>query len=163
MSADDLDQTQRWRLLLGEAADATLGAPSSERVLGMDAALAWLYGRDRSLAERDVRERTGGLEASALSVPDWIDQVHRLFRSHEHRRSRSDPTLALAAGRGGGCHAGRTFERARARYGCRTCLALWARPQSRRARRARTHRRLGGLSPQRAGLDRSTASALPIS
>src|SRR5690242_4524077 len=90
MSTDDLDQTQRWRLLLGEAADATLGAPSSERVLGMDAALAWLYGRDRSLAELDVRERTGGLEASALSVPDWIDQVHRLFPRETIERLEQD-------------------------------------------------------------------------
>lgn len=66
----------RWRLLLGSAADGALGPPSGE--LGAaDAALEWLYGRDPERTERG--ERSGGPGDSTLSVPEWIDTVHRLF------------------------------------------------------------------------------------
>lgn len=67
---------QRWRLLLGAAADGALGTPAGE--LGAaDAALEWLYGRDPDRAERG--ERAGGQGESTLSVQDWIDAVHTLF------------------------------------------------------------------------------------
>ncbi|WP_286175125.1 VWA domain-containing protein [Mycobacterium sp. DL99] len=67
---------QRWRLLLGAAADGALGSATGE--LGAaDAALEWLYGRDPDRAERG--ERSGGQGDSTLSVPDWIDAVHTLF------------------------------------------------------------------------------------
>ncbi|OBA92307.1 hypothetical protein A5666_01330 [Mycolicibacterium fortuitum] len=67
---------QRWRLLLGAAADGALGTPAGE-FGAADAALEWLYGRDPDRAERG--ERAGGQGESTLSVPDWIDAVHTLF------------------------------------------------------------------------------------
>ncbi|TDR38925.1 VWA domain containing CoxE-like protein [Tahibacter aquaticus] len=67
---------QRWRLLLGEPAESALGALHGE-AQAADAALEWLYGRDPERARRG--ERSGGLEPSQLSTPDWINNVHRLF------------------------------------------------------------------------------------
>jgi Mg-chelatase subunit ChlD len=73
-----LDDLARWRLVLGEAAEGALPGLGGE-ASGMDAALGWLYSREKDLAGRDVRERHGGLGPSQLTVPDWIDQVHKLF------------------------------------------------------------------------------------
>ncbi|OHV03393.1 VWA domain-containing protein [Mycobacterium talmoniae] len=67
---------QRWRLLLGAAADGALGRPDGE-LAAADAALDWLYGRDPDRIERG--ERIGGDGESTLTVPEWIDTVHRLF------------------------------------------------------------------------------------
>ncbi|MBK8594334.1 MAG: VWA domain-containing protein [Holophagales bacterium] len=55
----------------------------------MDAALSWLYGRDKALLDRDVK-RTGGLGASTLSVPEWIQEVHRLFPKETIERLEQD-------------------------------------------------------------------------
>jgi Mg-chelatase subunit ChlD len=67
---------QRWRLLLGEAAQESLGGLSGH-AQSADAALEWLYGRDPELAQR--AERRGGQEASQLSTPDWVNSIHQLF------------------------------------------------------------------------------------
>src|SRR5690606_6604178 len=67
---------ERWRLLLGEAAEPSLGGLSGE-ARAADAALEWLYGRDPDRVRRG--ERGAGLGGSALSTPDWINQVHTLF------------------------------------------------------------------------------------
>ena len=73
------DPIIRWRLVLGEAAQLGLGGPGLDAdAMAADAALAWLYDRDQELAQRDVR-RQGGSGPSALSVPEWINDVHRLF------------------------------------------------------------------------------------
>lgn len=70
------DAMQRWRLLLGEAANDALGGLDAD-CAAADAALEWLYGRDPELLERG--ERSGGLAPSHLTVPVWINEVHRLF------------------------------------------------------------------------------------
>ncbi len=75
---EGLESLKRWRLVLGEAAEGSLPG-LDESGAGMDAALAWLYSREKDLAGRDVRERKGGLGPSQLAVPDWIDQIHKLF------------------------------------------------------------------------------------
>lgn len=92
MSTPDLPALVRWRLVLGEAAEEALGADGglSGEAAGMDAALAWLYGRERSLGARDIRERSGGSGGSVLSVPDWIDAVHRLFPKETIERLEQD-------------------------------------------------------------------------
>jgi Mg-chelatase subunit ChlD len=72
----DLTPLERWRLVLGESAEPSLPG-SSPRVLAMDAALTWLYGRERVAAERD--ERGSGQGPSTLSVPEWVSEVHELF------------------------------------------------------------------------------------
>ena len=86
-----LDDLARWRLLLGDAADGSLGgALGDARAQGMDAALAWLYGRDPDLAGRDVRARGAGTGPSSLSVPEWIDQVQVLFPKETCERLERD-------------------------------------------------------------------------
>lgn len=78
---------KRWRMLLGQAADESLGGLDGE--LGTaDAALDWLYGRDPELAGRG--ERTGGSGASTLTVPEWIDAVHTLFPAEVIERVETD-------------------------------------------------------------------------
>src|SRR3954470_12802661 len=69
---------RRWRLVLGRSADALDGAGgASAEDLARDATLDWLYERDTALGERDIRGADSS--DSALSVPDWINSVHRLF------------------------------------------------------------------------------------
>jgi hypothetical protein len=81
-----LDPVERWRLLLGEAAQPALGSGAvSAELLAMDRTLEWLYGRegegDGGGDGREVlsRERSAGLGRDGLSVPEWINAVHRLF------------------------------------------------------------------------------------
>ena len=66
----------RWRLLLGEPAQGALGG-LTDAAQAADAALEWLYGRDPERALRG--ERSGSLDPSQLTAPDWINDVHRLF------------------------------------------------------------------------------------
>jgi Mg-chelatase subunit ChlD len=74
-----LSHAERWRLMLGEAAGAGLQARLGGQAAGMDRALCWLYGRDEGDDGRDNLERQGGDGASALSVPEWINEIHTLF------------------------------------------------------------------------------------
>lgn len=76
MNLDGAPPLMRWRLLLGEAAESSLGGLSGD-ARAADAALEWLYGRDPDRARRG--ERGAGLEGSQLSTPDWINEVHTLF------------------------------------------------------------------------------------
>lgn len=76
----------RWRLVLGEAADA-LGALGTEGK-AMDAALQWLYGRDPEVAQRD--ERGASDDPSRLSVPEWIGEIQRLFPQETIERLERD-------------------------------------------------------------------------
>lgn len=81
----------RWRLILGEAADGACGGGLDAQAQAMDAAMAWLYGRDPELAERGVFERRqGGREASALTTPEWINEIHRLFPQETIERLERD-------------------------------------------------------------------------
>ncbi len=80
----------RWRLVLGEAAEGSLPGQLDGPGAGMDAALAWLYGREGDLAERDVRDRQGGAGGSVLSVPQWINDIHTLFPKETIERLERD-------------------------------------------------------------------------
>ncbi len=75
-----LDTAERWRLLLGEAGNASLGAGGSGAA-AMDRSLAWLYGRDdpsqTGRSPDDALDRHGGSEASQLTVPEWINEHPR--------------------------------------------------------------------------------------
>ena len=87
----DLPPLVRWRLVLGESGEHGLGSPQmGADALAADAALQWLYGRDEGLAERDIADRQGGLGPSSLSVPDWINEVHRLFPQETIERLEQD-------------------------------------------------------------------------
>jgi Mg-chelatase subunit ChlD len=88
-----LGPIERWRLVLGSAADGAFGAAGGLRAdaLAMDAALEWLYGRDGDLASRDIAaDRKGDDSPSQLTVPDWIDEVHRLFPKETIQRLERD-------------------------------------------------------------------------
>lgn len=67
---------ERWRLMLGDAAEGACGG-LSEQALAADEALNWLYDRDSDRNERD--ERSASLGNSILSTPDWINNIHTLF------------------------------------------------------------------------------------
>ena len=87
----ELSLAERWRLLLGEASQpglqSALGAGG--RSSAMDRALAWLYGRDDAQGS-DSLDRHGGSEASQLSVPEWINEIHELFPKETIERLERD-------------------------------------------------------------------------
>lgn len=76
MALDIPDQLQRWRILLGEPAEAACGGLSADAAAA-DAAMDWLYGRDPERTQRG--ERSAGLGPAVLSTTDWINDIHRLF------------------------------------------------------------------------------------
>lgn len=82
----------RWRLMLGTPATSSFGGSGalSSADAAADAALGWLYDRDNDFAERDMRQRSGGSGESALSVPDWLDEIHRLFPRETIERLEKD-------------------------------------------------------------------------
>lgn len=83
-------ELQRWRLILGPAADNSLGG-LDERARQVDRALEWLYGRDPQRLQRG--ERLGGLEESDLTTPEWINAIHTLFPQPVIERLESDAVL----------------------------------------------------------------------
>lgn len=85
----DLSLAERWRLLLGEAAEPSLQEGlGGGRHLPMDRALSWLYGRERG--EGGALERHGGDAASQLTVPEWISEIHELFPKETIERLERD-------------------------------------------------------------------------
>ena len=78
---------ERWRLLLGDAAEHACGSLGAE-AMAADAALDWLYGRDPERGGRD--ERSAGLGPSSLSTPDWINSIHTLFPKEVIERLETD-------------------------------------------------------------------------
>ncbi|HEP1062443.1 TPA: VWA domain-containing protein [Klebsiella aerogenes] len=90
--ADLLTSTelQRWRLVLGEAAESSLGG-LSEQARQIDHTLEWLYGRDPQRLAGG--ERCGTLDSSNLTTPEWINAVHTLFPQQVIERLESDAVL----------------------------------------------------------------------
>lgn len=65
------DRLERWRLVLGEPAQADLGVSLSSELRGMDDVLAALYDS----------ERRGGLGASSPNVARWLGDIREYFPS----------------------------------------------------------------------------------
>lgn len=66
----------RWRLVLGKNAEQPLPL-GGERLVRMDDALDFLYGREAG--EDEKRDPQGGGGASALTVARWLSEVRSLF------------------------------------------------------------------------------------
>lgn len=81
----------RWRLVLGKDAESMCRGVLDGQGQAQDAALEYLYGREYG-AGRNVRsgDRSGGMEESVLSVPDWINKVHELFPQRTIERLEKD-------------------------------------------------------------------------
>jgi len=80
------ESVRRWRLLLGGAADETLGTRLSKEEAAMDAALASLYDRGEGDGDegsegsgRTSTSRSGGLGASAPRVARWLGDIRTYF------------------------------------------------------------------------------------
>lgn len=89
---NDRGKLVRWRLVLGESAEDALGCQLDAAEQARDRALGFLYDREYGPG-RNVRrsdERSGGLGDSALTVPDWINQVHQLFPKKTIERLEKD-------------------------------------------------------------------------
>lgn len=87
-----LTDSERWRLLLGEASQPILTPQATDEstVIEMDTALSWLYGRDKDNEEQDSFDRMGGDGVSTLSTPDWINQIQTLFPQETIERLEKD-------------------------------------------------------------------------
>jgi hypothetical protein len=71
-----MNDTQRWRLLLGESSQPQLG--ELDAAMGrVERSVDWLYGRSKG-SDR-MGNRSAGSEDSQLSVPDWLNEIHELF------------------------------------------------------------------------------------
>lgn len=71
------ERLRRWRLLLGESAEESLGQGLGGDDSAMDVALAALY--DSESAKGTPQQRTGGLGASAPRVARWLGDIRTYF------------------------------------------------------------------------------------
>lgn len=77
----------RWRLILGQASSDELGGCTGADG-DVDQALAWLY--DREVDNDEAGARGGSGPEHTLTVPDWINAVHRLFPKEAIERLEAD-------------------------------------------------------------------------
>ncbi len=68
----------RWRLVLGKNAGQQIGL-ESVRLVRMDEALDFLYGREAGADVRGEKSPQGGREASQPTVAHWLSEVRCLF------------------------------------------------------------------------------------
>ena len=83
----------RWRLMMGAGSEELCGELSKE-CQAQEACLEFLYDREME-GDRNVRGgsgtgKSGGLGASSLTVPDWINQIHELFPKQTIERLEKD-------------------------------------------------------------------------
>ncbi len=82
----------RWRLVMGSGSEQLCGGLSREEQRQEDC-LGFLYDRE-SGGGRNVRGKSGGrsgsLDASSLTVPEWINQIHELFPKRTIERLEKD-------------------------------------------------------------------------
>jgi Mg-chelatase subunit ChlD len=76
MTEPDAERLRRWRMVLGAAAEQSLGSPEGQDA-AMDGALGALY--DGGGGGVDDRARTGGLGASAPRVARWLGDIREYF------------------------------------------------------------------------------------
>jgi hypothetical protein len=107
---DEIDQRRlRWRLILGESSESLLGG-LSDQWQDRETAIGFLYDRDKqgqnirsrtgsssgnsgqnpSKNSGKTDDRTGTLDPSNLTVPDWINAIHELFPKQTIERLEKD-------------------------------------------------------------------------
>ena len=89
---NDRTRLVRWRLVMGAGAQSALGCQLEGDAAAQDLALGYLYDREYGAA-RNVRQggdRKGSLDASALTVPEWINKIHELFPKRTIERIEKD-------------------------------------------------------------------------
>ncbi|MFD0741380.1 VWA domain-containing protein [Phytohabitans flavus] len=74
------ERSRRWRLVLGGAAEESLGELSGNEA-AMDAALAALYDSGSADGDGSRRQRSAGLGASAPQVARWLGDIREYFPS----------------------------------------------------------------------------------
>lgn len=79
MNTSDEDRLRRWRLVLGQEAEASCGALAGP-ALEMDQALAALY-EPHGPGGLQSRDRRGGRGGSAPSVARWLGDIRKYFPS----------------------------------------------------------------------------------
>lgn len=84
------EQRTRWRLVLGAASEAELGVGLSSEDARLEGALEWLYDRDLDGVGSDSGPKQAGEGPSALTTPDWINEVHELFPQETIERLEKD-------------------------------------------------------------------------
>ncbi|MGV3721801.1 MAG: VWA domain-containing protein [Actinomycetota bacterium] len=87
--SDDRSRRTRWRLVLGPGSEGCLGGLPDGEWQERDEALCYLYNREYG-ADRNVRRTGGTLDASNLTVPEWINAVHELFPQRTIERIEKD-------------------------------------------------------------------------
>lgn len=110
---DPLTQAMRWKVILSAHPDSNIGQDASETWQRRAEALSFLY--DREYQSRNVRpnssnsrinqrdrpsnpqnpsdpkhSREGGLASSALTIPEWINEIHELFPKKTIERLEKD-------------------------------------------------------------------------
>ncbi|WP_227996381.1 VWA domain-containing protein [Nocardia australiensis] len=78
MTATDETHSRRWRLVLGTAAEPSLGGLGTADDQAMDAALSALYNTEENTASG---KRAGGLGASAPKMARWLGDIRNYFPS----------------------------------------------------------------------------------
>jgi len=83
----------RWRLVMGAGSEQLCGGLGAEDQ-ARDECLGFLYDREygagRNVRGGDQTGQRGGLGESALTVPDWINQIHELFPARTIERLEKD-------------------------------------------------------------------------
>lgn len=78
--ADEQEVLNRWRLVLGKYAADQIGFSSGElQYMEMEDVLDYIYAREYGEEQEVRKERRGGQEGSALTVPSWIERIRKLF------------------------------------------------------------------------------------
>ncbi|MBO5387361.1 MAG: VWA domain-containing protein [Lachnospiraceae bacterium] len=79
MNNKDIEQLNKWRLMLGKyASDQISFGQGSARYMEMEDVLDYLYSREYG-EDSGVREEKGSLEDSNPTVSHWINKVRKLF------------------------------------------------------------------------------------
>ena len=85
----DSNRQARWRLVMGQGSEELCGGLSGEDQQ-REACLEFLYNREFGESRNVRTEGKRGLGASALTVPEWINQIHELFPKRTIERLEKD-------------------------------------------------------------------------